>query len=840
MKRQLHAASITLAFLVFGGGSLVAQDLGGGMLDPAIDTPGKPFSYFWHPTDVIGALYAPVASEVTPEGYVYTGFGELMFFVGNPPEPINVRIKTLHQGYLPIVEYHLVRDGVRFRFSIFASDLGGAAAGLPVNFVKVELMNEVDEQQTPFISSAYRFASPRTTLHTRGDYRFGQRMDLFSKDLLDGQTKHNPAWVYSFTKSTLVRNGRLLYSFPTDCVPHLAALSQSDYGLRSLRFLSGEIQERSARQHHTPQTPMGLVMYRVPLKPGETQELVFKMPIAPLPQGSREAGLVEAAEYDTHFRGTVFTWENLVAKTTTLHFPETKVQEYLLANTVFDLLAIDKLGDDYLINVNKFNYHRFYPGNGANMIIALDYMGLTDIAEKCLRYMHNAQQPDGRMENPHAPQAHRWENNGYVLWAWGRHYQLTQDAAFLAEVYPRVARVVAWVGRKVKEDPLGLLPPVALADDAMLAGVRQTGQHMWILIGLRNAIRMAEAMSKPDDVTEFRTVQRRFREAFEKLLAGQLARSGNVIPPALEGIVGGNHWDNLLTLYPEPLFEPFDPRVTATIRASRATYAEGILSFILPRAMAKRGATDWPDTNRTGLPGTEDDGYIFEARPCLHYWQTPNNAQNALVRGAPEDQKAAVEDLYALLLHTTSTHAPQEFGTVPWGTRDCGYNLGNLLPDGAASAKTIELLRNMILRENEDDLILLSAVSPDWLRAGKTIETTQAPTNFGPVSLHLASRADGFDLRITSQFRNPPKRLVVRIPWFFAVDGIMADGQAVTPTDGHLVLAPGTRQLKVRGKIETKTPPMSFEKAVKEYRAEYKRRYDEFLRTGIKPRLQNH
>lgn len=24
------------------------------MLDPRIDTPGEPFSYFWHPTDVMG------------------------------------------------------------------------------------------------------------------------------------------------------------------------------------------------------------------------------------------------------------------------------------------------------------------------------------------------------------------------------------------------------------------------------------------------------------------------------------------------------------------------------------------------------------------------------------------------------------------------------------------------------------------------------------------------------------------------------------------------------------------------------------------------------------------
>src|SRR5205823_6666658 len=83
-----------------------------GMLNPEIDQPGKPFSYFWHPTDVIGALYAPVASEVTPEGYVYTGFGELMFFVGNPPEPVNQRIKTLHKGFLPIIRYDFNRAGI--------------------------------------------------------------------------------------------------------------------------------------------------------------------------------------------------------------------------------------------------------------------------------------------------------------------------------------------------------------------------------------------------------------------------------------------------------------------------------------------------------------------------------------------------------------------------------------------------------------------------------------------------------------------------------------------------------------------------------------------------------
>jgi hypothetical protein len=88
-----------------------------GMLDPdRMDPPERPFSYFANPNDLLGAWGAPVGSEVTPEGYVFTGFGELMFFTGNPPEPVHARIRTLHRGYLPIVE-SAIRFDIRGSFS---------------------------------------------------------------------------------------------------------------------------------------------------------------------------------------------------------------------------------------------------------------------------------------------------------------------------------------------------------------------------------------------------------------------------------------------------------------------------------------------------------------------------------------------------------------------------------------------------------------------------------------------------------------------------------------------------------------------------------------------------
>ncbi len=788
----------------------------GGMLSPDIDPPGEPFSYFWHPTDVIGALYDPVASEVTPEGYVYTGFGELMFFVGNPPEPVNQRIKTLYHGYLPMVQYHLRRDGVRYSFTMFAADLGKALQGLPVSFVEVRLRNEAKQERTAFLGSAYRFTAPINRLGGLADYHFTQRFDLIPKRYTEGQTAFNPNWKYSFGTHALVRDGHLLYVYPTRPEPWQESLSLGDNGLRMYRFFTGEVEgTRDPQYVLDPHTPMGVVTYRVSLKPGESQSLIFKMPLVPIAEDSEEARQVDGAEYPQNFDRTVSLWEGLVGKSPPLRFPEAKVQQALLANTVFDLLAIDKVGDDYIPNVNKFQYHYFYGGSDtSHMLVALDYLGLTEPATKGARYSLKSQSPEGAyLSHDDTDVVHYWEMFGNTLWTWGRHYLLTRDDSFLHQVYPSVVRAMEWEMRVTHQDPLGLIPPFGVPDDAWLKNAHQTGQDLWTLAGIRNAIVMAKAMGGDQDPERFRAEYQRFWQAFEKQLAIQTSQTGGYIPPGLDRTLRGDNWDNLLTLYPEPLFEPFDPRVTATIRESRTTYEEGILGYVLPRALAKKG-----------------NDYIFDSTRLLHYWHSLDNAENGLIRGDPEDQELAVKDLYAMLLHTTSTHAPQEFGTEPWSTRDLVDE--DILPDGATSGTLIELMRNMLVRENRNDLFLFSAVSPAWLKQGSRIEVLNEPTVFGPVSARFEATNDGWEVRLSNRFREPPQHVFIGIPWFFEVQKAEADGHPAEVTEGRLMVSASTREVKVTGRIKPSAPEMSFELGVEDYKREYKRRYQEFLRTG--------
>src|ERR1035437_3460244 len=99
------------------------------MVSPSIDRPDQPFSYFSMPTDEIGMMDAEAATEITPEGYLRTGYGEMMFFAGPELEPTSVRIRTLEEGRLPIVHYEFERDGVAYRFALFAATLDGKPEG---------------------------------------------------------------------------------------------------------------------------------------------------------------------------------------------------------------------------------------------------------------------------------------------------------------------------------------------------------------------------------------------------------------------------------------------------------------------------------------------------------------------------------------------------------------------------------------------------------------------------------------------------------------------------------------------------------------------------------------
>ena len=73
---------------------------------------------------------------------------------------------------------------------------------------------------------------------------------------------------------------------------------------------------------------------------------------------------------------------------------------------------------------------------------------------------------------------------------------------------------------------------------------------------------------------------------------------------------------------------------------------------------------------------------------------------------------------------------------------------------------------------------------------------------------------------------------MIRVPWFYEVQAAEADGRTLPVSEGKLVVAPTTREIQVKGRFKPSAPKLSFERAVADYQHEYRKHYEEFLRTG--------
>ena len=74
----------------------------------------------------------------------------------------------------------------------------------------------------------------------------------------------------------------------------------------------------------------------------------------------------------------------------------------------------------------------------------------------------------------------------------------------------------------------------------------------------------------------------------------------------------------------------------------------------------------------------------------------------------------------------------------------------------------------------------------------------------------------------------------MRVPWFYAIERATLDGEPISLKDGHVVVPLRSRELIVFGRIKSDAPRLSYDQAVADYKAEYRRRYQEFMRAGLK------
>jgi len=417
--RSMAATFKRLATALFLAG-LMPLSLAAQMVSPEIDSQPGPFSYYSKPTDELGVFHAPSGTEVTPEGYLYTGFGELMFFVGPEQTPVSSRVRTLEEGYLPVLSYTVTHMGIEYRFTMFSASLGaGQSQGPVVNFVRVTVKNPSSLSRTAFLTTAIRYQAEQTTETASGDNRFRRPIEATGIGQFQQPGEDfSKEWTYSCEGGAFLRDGRVLYLFPQQPEPRLSLTLRSHYNrVHPLVATKLDIE---------PTTPTSAAAYTVTLAPGESRSLDFRMPLVPIQTGTPEFAMLDAARFDDAHRGVVAFWREMLGRGMKIELPEAKVTDTFRASLLYNLLALNVVDGQFVQTVNQFQYHRFYLRDSADLVRMYDATGYSDIAGQVLSLFPSRQEADGNFLS----QPGQYDGWGEALWTYGEHYRRTHDLLF--------------------------------------------------------------------------------------------------------------------------------------------------------------------------------------------------------------------------------------------------------------------------------------------------------------------------------------------------------------------------------------------------------------------------
>ena len=637
------------------------------------------YSFLVAPTEQLAVPGIAAATEITPEGYLYTGWTEVIFRAGHSLRAWNQPYRTLERGRYPVIRQARRIGGLDYSITAVAAPVAGRA----VNFVRVRVRNRGGRTARGGFGLGVRWSGG--DVKASGVHRF-----RFRRPVTPGRIGFyyqpgevfNPAARHRFAGSALLRDGKALYLLP----------ARTPRGARLIRRAGTRGRLRAG-------TIVGTSAYRFRLRPGSSMRFDLKVPVEPVARPSSEYSAVARASYDRQRGRKIASARRVFGRMMEVRIPEAKVADTYYAN-VGNILASRYQQEGYWIQtVNRLQYHAFWLRDAAVITNALDLIGLHDIARQNLGFFGVWQEPSGLFIS----RPEQYDGFGQALWAMGEHVRRTGDAAYARDVMPAVGRAMTWLERTRRGDALGLLPAGNPRDNELVTG-HMAGDNFWGVAGARAAADIARAAGDDRLAERWAADAAAYAAAVDSAVRKAADRTGGWIPPALDAS-GGQDWGNLWAAYPTGTYPAGDPVVEATMRHARGEFREGIATWL--------------------------DGRL------LHHYLGFRVFQTDLADG---DQDRALRGLYDSLAHTTATHSGFETGVRVYGSRAVD---DNMTPHGWWAAEYVAFLRNMLVREDPGGITLLSAAAPHWLKPGRTIGVKRGKTTYGPLSYELRATNDG-------------------------------------------------------------------------------------------------
>jgi hypothetical protein len=587
--------------------------------------------------------------------------------------------------------------------------------------------------------------------------------------------------------STTDQVAKLPLSYFSADVPH--ALRIDEHGLLWL----GENVRGQVLADHAPRLENDALTWTWTLAAGKSKSVILKLPYTVLTDKTENDALAQL-DFEKERAAVGKYWRRRMDEGTQLICPEPVLTDFFRADATHLLIncELEPNSSRRFARVGSFSYGA-YGNESCMMVVDLDRRGYHREAQECLdawlHYQGSVALPgDFSSQKGILYGAGGYESGGYnqhhgwILWMLAEHYRFTRDENWLRSAAPGILAGADWIIRETKrtsdrnELERGLLPAGSLEDIGDWWTWLSTSCYSWR--GLDSAARALEQIRHPEarrvrqEADTYHTnLLRNFQLAADRSPVVRL-RDGTAVPHIPSYVQRRGRSFGWIC---ETLEGAMHLLITGALD-SHSQQAEWILK-------------DYEDnlflSNQYGYTLDDFDKYWFarggmSMQACLLL-----DVEPYLRRDDPKNALRAMFNAIAVShfpdVHMNTEHALPEMGD--W--RGDHFKSSD-------ESNACGWLRQIFVREDNDELLLGQAVPREWLNPGQTCGLKNARTYFGPMSIVYTASEKQITAHVSSPRRNPPKTIRVRFrtPREQPIRSVSLDGKAWTKFQGEWVDLP--------------------------------------------------